>query len=69
METFDTRIIWILVVWLMPVWWATFLLVVAWLGDVYPSMRGFASRLFDYLETLTGRDQHPAPVAGGPAGV
>ena len=48
----DTRTSWILIAWLMPVWWATFLLTVAWLGDAFPACRGFASRLFHRLESL-----------------
>jgi hypothetical protein len=47
----DTRTTWFLIAWLTPVWWATFLLVVAWLGDRSPSLRGFASRLFDRLDS------------------
>lgn len=46
----DTRTTWILIAWLTPLWWATFLLVLACLGNVFPSWRGFASRLFDHLE-------------------
>jgi hypothetical protein len=48
----DTRTTWILVAWLTPVWWASILVVVAWLGDVFPSVRGFTSRFFNHLESL-----------------
>src|SRR5688500_5670437 len=55
MWSLDGRTTWILIAWLTPIWWATFLLVVAWLGDVVPSCRGFESRLFDDLESARWR--------------
>ena len=55
MTPLDTRTTWILIAWLTPAWWATFLGAVAWLGDVFPSRRGLALRLFDRLESTTDR--------------
>lgn len=52
MATFDPDIAWILVAWLMPLWWAILLLMVGWLGDVFPSWRSRATRLFDDLESI-----------------
>jgi hypothetical protein len=52
MESLDGRTARILLVWLTPLWWATFLLVVARLGDVFRSWRGLTSRLFDRLESM-----------------
>jgi hypothetical protein len=48
----DTRATWILIAWLTPVWWASLLVMVAWLGDVFPSWHALASRLFNHLESM-----------------
>jgi hypothetical protein len=46
---------------LTPFWWGMGLLILAWLGDVWPRSRARVSRLFDRLErTRAGSPDEPA---------
>lgn len=52
---------WITILLLTPFWWAMGLLMLALVGDVSPSWRPQASRLFDRLEHM--RPEPPASTA------
>lgn len=46
----DAHTIWVLVAWLIPLWWALALLVLASLADRFPELRDLAWRFFERLE-------------------
>ena len=58
-----TTATWILIAMLTPFWWGMGLLVMALIGDLFPSPRSRVSRLFHRLERTRDVNAGSAPMA------